>query len=268
MNICFKFEGQCNICYLTYDRDDMMKCFGATHKHYCCQYCIIKYFNTMLAEGRLSADCFNKRCLGKYTEKNIIKYINDKKTAHRIADEFRICEAKEEAKKYKNGQVCPRCLKYAHPFSDINYARCKICNFLWCYECKEEYHPDLPCYYIKNPRDECKINKIIDNILTMSYMHTCPSCKRKYTKDGGCEHMTCICGHESCYICKKTLKFPHYCSSYNIIANGYVCDMNIFFTECNKILKNNNDDVIFAICSALIKRNISINELSSKISIC
>ena len=90
----------------------------------------------------------------------------------------------------------------------------------------------------------------------------------KYTKNGGYDHITCVCGHKSCYICKKSITFPHYCLYRDISTKDYVYYMSIFFTECNKILKNNNDDVIFAICSALIKRNIDTNGLSSKISIC
>jgi hypothetical protein len=29
----------------------------------------------------------------------------------------------------------------------------------------------------------------------------CPECGREIEKDGGCNHMTCVCGHEFCWVC-------------------------------------------------------------------
>lgn len=34
----------------------------------------------------------------------------------------------------------------------------------------------------------------------------CPSCNVEIEKDGGCDHMSCRCGADWCWICRKLLK--------------------------------------------------------------
>jgi hypothetical protein len=43
------------------------------------------------------------------------------------------------------------------------------------------------------------------------FIKFCPKCKKTIYKDGGCNHMACICGYEWCWICKR--KYFNFCSS-------------------------------------------------------
>jgi hypothetical protein len=39
---------------------------------------------------------------------------------------------------------------------------------------------------------------------------TCPACKKDIQKNGGCNHMTCRCGHEFCWLCMANWHPSHY----------------------------------------------------------
>jgi hypothetical protein len=38
----------------------------------------------------------------------------------------------------------------------------------------------------------------------------CPNCRMFIQKDGGCNHITCECGHEFCFVCLADWENKHY----------------------------------------------------------
>ena len=45
-----------------------------------------------------------------------------------------------------------------------------------------------------------------------AHMHNCPRCSTLIEKDGGCDHMTCGCGHQFCWICGQNWSLLHLCT--------------------------------------------------------
>jgi hypothetical protein len=39
---------------------------------------------------------------------------------------------------------------------------------------------------------------------------TCPRCTRRVTRDDGCNHITCPCGHHWCFVCEVAWNTDHY----------------------------------------------------------
>eukprot|EP01084_Bolivina_argentea_P161276 280778_1 len=91
---------------------------------------------------------------------------------------------------------------------------CGGCHHLWCFECVRGAH--LPC--------SCRLaDKWIqlhstdsENITWVrAYTKECPKCKNHIEKNQGCNHMTCRCGYEFCWLCRRDWKkigYGHQCN--------------------------------------------------------
>ena len=78
--------------------------------------------------------------------------------------------------------------------TNVSYA-CQACRTLFCKECMLKAH-EGPCdANFQNNFKEWK---------------RCPSCSMFIEKAEGCNHMTCRCGHQFCYVCLLDWQEEHY----------------------------------------------------------
>ena len=103
-----------------------------------------------------------------------------------------------------------KCTRYC-PAPDCNYAVisqsmkqadiiCK-CGFDFCYkkQCKYRAHRPISCdilieWYSKIGTDESDLWMKLNT-------KSCPKCKVSIQKNDGCNHMTCMCKYEFCWLC-------------------------------------------------------------------
>ena len=71
---------------------------------------------------------------------------------------------------------------------------CSTCGVTFCKECQLPQH--------KGPCDK-NFEK------TFATWKRCPKCRMFVEKNGGCDHITCICGYHFCYWCLKKWEFYH-----------------------------------------------------------
>ena len=79
---------------------------------------------------------------------------------------------------------------------------CHACNAKSCFTHDVPWHTNMTC----DEFDESL--KKGDNATRVYYeQHTksCPECKEAIEKNDGCDHMTCRCGHEFCWLYVQTL---------------------------------------------------------------
>ena len=76
------------------------------------------------------------------------------------------------------------------------------CGKQTCRLCGEESHIPLSCDEIEKD-DEVKARTKVENAMTEAMLRECPSCKKKFFKEEGCNKMTCTCGQTMCYLCRK-----------------------------------------------------------------
>jgi hypothetical protein len=75
---------------------------------------------------------------------------------------------------------------------------CGGCSTEFCLSCGEAPHA-FACRIVDQPSKDEGVHKI------------CPQCKVRIEKNGGCNHMTCRCGHEFCWLCMEGFRGAHFC---------------------------------------------------------
>lgn len=96
--------------------------------------------------------------------------------------------------------------------------RCVACRSKHCVRHDVAWHSGETCEeYDKRNRRRMAEDKASEEEVRKS-TRRCPECKRDVHKWTGCNHITCICGHEWCYICFAPFKRNHqgflYCRHY------------------------------------------------------
>ncbi|CAF4746553.1 unnamed protein product [Rotaria sp. Silwood1] len=87
--------------------------------------------------------------------------------------------------------------------SGMGYIRCR-CGHQFCIDCKQEPHFPATCSSYKAYLDDLYRNgdSISDyNAKVIVRGRHCVSCNNFIEKNGGCNHMTCRCGAEFCWLC-------------------------------------------------------------------
>ena len=109
------------------------------------------------------------------------------------------------------------------------------CDTLFCYHCKQEWHPNQTCdqaraqrgfhgrpqsrpgvsFGIRTTDSSTQASTSVDQPLQPDDVKPCPCCKVLIIKmdDGSCNHMTCsVCGTEFCWLCMQKISDLHYLS--------------------------------------------------------
>ncbi|KAH7026381.1 uncharacterized protein B0I36DRAFT_330545 [Microdochium trichocladiopsis] len=90
------------------------------------------------------------------------------------------------------GQVYP---------ANCSRAKCHSCQRSMCVSHDIPWHKGETCReYDQRTKLQHRGNKASRKKVKET-TRPCPKCKRHIHKYSGCDHITCICGHEWCYIC-------------------------------------------------------------------
>ena len=92
-----------------------------------------------------------------------------------------------------------------------SYLSCPICGVEYCLKCDIVYHVQQTCEEVQEAIIGAKADKINNHSLPVDAQllewaraagaKQCAQCKFWVQKNDGCDHMTCRCGYEFCYIC-------------------------------------------------------------------
>jgi TRIAD3 protein (E3 ubiquitin-protein ligase RNF216) len=222
---------ECSICFCEYYEHEMNRC---NNGHVACNNCTKQYINTAINDQK-EITCFDSICNCKYNDNTIMNvYKGDIKGYDRYTDHLRILETKGLASIVDNYSICPFCSQWGcivenvydgiHP-QNINGVRCLVCRKSWCVICRSAYHGEESCNKL-NTHDEDVIHRVVCKVIDDAVIHTCPNCRTKYSKEDGCNLMTCpSCKTYSCYLCNTVIipkngrKYYHFskktCPLYN-----------------------------------------------------
>ncbi|CAF0935271.1 unnamed protein product [Adineta steineri] len=134
----------------------------------------------------------NVRCMNIY-ERNIEKCLVN------LSHSYVKCPSK----------FCPNIVQIIN--SHIDNVRCR-CGHQFCIDCKQEPHfPALCSSYRAYIKEASRNGDLVSNNDTCLRVEgrNCISCQHFIVKDGGCNHMTCRCGVQFCWLCSCYWK-DHY----------------------------------------------------------
>jgi len=58
----------------------------------------------------------------------------------------------------------------------------------------------------------------VELAMSLAVKRTCPRCNTSFVKSSGCNKLTCICGYQMCYVCRKNIGngegYRHFCEHF------------------------------------------------------
>jgi ariadne-1 len=74
------------------------------------------------------------------------------------------------------------------------------CGAAMCWHCGEESHAPLQCSRLAR-WGELTDDQTLWRHCAVTTTRPCPACNARIEKNGGCNHMTCRCGNQFCWVC-------------------------------------------------------------------
>ncbi|KAI1297604.1 hypothetical protein F5Y03DRAFT_409723 [Xylaria venustula] len=175
-----------------------------------------KRVSDMPARGRITEDCEHKASVCKECIKNWITYSMETTTwdqlscpecptllSHREVEKYDKLATKEALEQIEGFRWC------LNPQCDAGQIFPLHCEKAECYACKHSacIHHDIPWHrgetcseYDQRTRKQRQSERLSEKYIKET-AKPCPRCKKSINKYFGCDHMTCVCGHEWCWLC-------------------------------------------------------------------
>ncbi|KAI6712738.1 hypothetical protein JHW43_004705 [Diplocarpon mali] len=122
-------------------------------------------------------------------------------------------------------------LKFVCQNKDCNRASCISCSKAWT---------DI---HICHESSLLALRTQVELAMSLAIKRTCPRCNTSFVKSSGCNKLTCVCGYQMCYICRKDIGngegYRHFCEHFRP-NGGRGC------TECAKcdLYRCEDDEVV------------------------
>ncbi|KAJ1333783.1 E3 ubiquitin-protein ligase RNF14 [Microdochium nivale] len=97
--------------------------------------------------------------------------------------------------------INPRCEAGQLYAPDCLRARCNYCKRDMCVQHSMPWHNGETCSQFDQRNFEQREGEEASREVVQSSSKACPSCNRDVHKYEGCNHITCLCGHQWCYLC-------------------------------------------------------------------
>jgi len=186
---------ECECCYSDTPEKDLVSCPAG---HTFCQQCVKTATSVALGEGKTIIRCMVEcseeikwQQLGRALEPSILIKLEQRRQAEEVT-----------AAGLESLVTCPFCPYQAimeDPLDKVLVCRNPQCGKNSCRLCKEPSHIPQRCEEL--PQVE-GARKRIEEQLSMAMLRECWQCKKMFYKEEGCNHMTCPCGAQMCYLCK------------------------------------------------------------------
>ncbi|BFZ02713.1 hypothetical protein BsWGS_05752 [Bradybaena similaris] len=201
---------ECACCFGKCVFDNMAQCMEG---HLVCVECLNSFAKeAVFGAGTASLGCMASECPSIYSDGELKRCLLEE-TWKRL--EERTQKENINMANMEDLVVCPYCDFAAILSPQAKVFRCyrDKCNKKTCRDCGVDWadHEGLSCAAVES-KDETALRKDFEEKMTKAKVRTCASCRAEFTKDGGCNKMTCRCGTTMCYICRTPkITYDHFC---------------------------------------------------------
>lgn len=160
--------------------------------HVVCLSCAQSWVSQQLSAKTSSIAC--PVCAQSYGEQRVRRILPDGDAAfgaHCIAQALQQhvqCPAV-----IRSGDKVTVCNAWCKPGADA-VITCRVCSATSCSKCNRPAHGQRPC-------GESEEDASLDRWMRDVGARCCPKCNRPIQRTVGCDHMTCVCKTEFCYVC-------------------------------------------------------------------
>ncbi|KAL1208179.1 E3 ubiquitin-protein ligase RSL1 [Cardamine amara subsp. amara] len=205
----------CAICFEETDAEEMFCIDKCLHRY--CNDCVRQHLEVKLVDG-VVPKCLKYGCETELTFESCEKVLITK------LKELWKQKMKEDSIPAAEKIYCPypNCsmlmskteLPSGSGSDQTNVRACIKCSGLFCIDCKAPSHSGLSCadYKKLNPKsedDDMKLKSLAED----NGWRQCVKCNHYIDRFEGCNHVTCRCGYQFCYLCGLEWKKLSYCPS-------------------------------------------------------
>ncbi|CAK63918.1 unnamed protein product (macronuclear) [Paramecium tetraurelia] len=179
------------------DDENLVKKLRCEHRF--CLYCYFNYLNDKIRNAQvMNILCPQQGCRETFQD-SVIQNIVTQETFRKYLN----FKYKNEIQKDPNKKWCPvpDCQYYVERNPRSNITICK-CGAQICFNCGRLAHLNRRCENYSDLQFQYAQN--IYNI------KQCPDCSSPVEKNQGCNHMTCRCGYQYCWVCMQKYHAYHY----------------------------------------------------------
>jgi len=193
----------------------------------CCQYsvctaCLMDYLATRLDNNSTAeVRCPNRACTSAKIEQHTMRAITV--TNEALFDRYLVIEFNEYLLQQPQAKQCPTadCPFRFIPFDENvpDSVVCRRCQNRYCSHCLHDHDVErITCEQARIERER-ETNPDLAAQADLEWMANntkqCNRCGNAVERNQGCNHMTCKCGYEFCYVCGRPWGNRQTCPYYN-----------------------------------------------------
>ncbi|CAD8102144.1 unnamed protein product [Paramecium sonneborni] len=192
----------CGICADTYKVNAEAITLECDHRF--CKNCLHEYIINLTKEGKYGEDDIKCSSCNTPIDYYIINYCAPECSSKINDERVKKLNSNTEKEKLVN---CPgvNCPQKFYVDKNMPFPVCPTCKTAFCINGCGEAHEGKSCEQVEQEKLKARVKE-------EKGLVSCPKCKIQILKDGGCNHITCQCKHEFCYVCQKSYKPKRECT--------------------------------------------------------
>jgi hypothetical protein len=193
----------CPICFCPLD-DTAIQIENCEHKF--CKECLQEHAKVNITDRKIPIPCPSANCKSTISFTTILDIVEDKALIEKY-DNFalmNIFELNPDKLSWCPSAGCNYGFEYD---KSITLFKCPMCSKTYCLKCRCEEHKGMTCEAYREKHQDKEFYDLAKQV----NMKQCPKCQFWIEKNDGCNHMTCRCRYEFCYVCGKegAVSHPH-----------------------------------------------------------
>uniref|UniRef100_A0AC35FG28 RING-type domain-containing protein n=1 Tax=Panagrolaimus sp. PS1159 TaxID=55785 RepID=A0AC35FG28_9BILA len=240
---------ECAVCFVTYEIDE--GCFTCSNwtngdpekSHSICRECLENHAKTPLHNLIPVADgihCVEGNCNNVFILANIRNYLSID-TLNMLLTQMQRGNLRLAFPNNQGLHVCEVCehlgwIDKRHP---TFFCECGVCKCSTCLRIYDNDHLGKTCVEAQQAHARRgNQNRSLEERLSECIIRRCPTCSIQFQKEYGCNHMTCRCGTNMCYLCNAVITgSSHFCTCRASVSGR--CP------RCNKTCRQFEDHVAY-----------------------